>query len=111
MGAGSKLCASEQRNHLLLLAMLSQSMGMSLYRNMDQSAGPQWLAPAAAGLCHFSPEQGNDSSLQHLLPLKVCLSSIPLRREVCHYWAFLWQVGHFFATEEVLEKEQLTWIP
>ena len=89
MGAGSKICASEQRNHFLLLAILSQSVGMSLYKNMDQPAGPRWLAPMAAGLCQFLPEQGNDSSLQHLLSLKVCLSSVPLMCEVCHI------TGHF----------------
>lgn len=51
MAAGSKICASEQRNHFLLLAVLSQSVGMSLYKNMDQPAGPWWPAPMAAGLC------------------------------------------------------------
>jgi len=80
MGADSKMCASEQTNHFLLLAMLSQSMGMSLCKHTDQSAGPWWLAAMAAGLCQFSPVQGTDSSpgcwrsLWHLLALKVCLS-------------------------------------
>lgn len=53
MGADSRICASEQRSHFLLLAMPSQSLGMLLYKNMDQCAGPWWLAPMAAGLCSF----------------------------------------------------------
>lgn len=35
----------------LLLAVLSQSVGMSLYKNTDQPAGPRWPAAMAAGLC------------------------------------------------------------
>lgn len=99
MGAGSKICASQQWNNFLLFAMLGQRMGMwSFVASSDGcrtvpvfSRAGKWELFPAPPLCKGLPSLNSTH-----------VSSIP------YYWKFLWQEGQFSVTKEVLEHEWIS---
>lgn len=101
MGAGCKICASQQWNNFLLFAMPGQRMGMwSFVASSDGcrtvpvfSRAGKWELFPAPPLCKGLPSLNSTH-----------VSSIP------HYWKFLWQEGQFSVTKEVLEHEWISWI-